>query len=114
VPGLARAGLLGGLALLDGLGRRRAGPRLTGVNASGRLDAARLEPLLRGLGAGQDWELMCHPGYRDPAEVGDPRLLRVHHWEAELAALSSPRFRALCQELGVTLVRFRDLVAAGT
>jgi hypothetical protein len=56
---------------------------------------------------------MCHPGYRDPEEVGDPGLLAFHAWEEELAVLTGPGFAHLCERAGVALTRFRDLESEG-
>lgn len=84
-------------------------PLLLGVGVSGKLDLRYLERTLPLLRPGRTYELMCHPGRWEPGEVGDPRLLAYHRWEEELAALTSSRFRALCEERGIRLSRFRDL-----
>lgn len=107
---VVRGGLLAGLGCLQGRDARQ--PVLLGSGVSGRLDLAALTARLDALAPGGAYELMCHPGYRDPAEAGDPALLRFHRWEAELALLTGPEFAAACARAGVILVRFRDLAPA--
>ncbi len=89
---------------------RQAGVRtpdgLWGMPLLDRLDETALDALLRRLPPG-DWELMVHPGYRDPGRhfAGKPR-------ERELAALTSPAIRALLAEREITLIHFGDLACA--
>jgi predicted glycoside hydrolase/deacetylase ChbG (UPF0249 family) len=111
-PGaLARSAVLQALALLQGGGGLSRGPTLLGAGVSGRLTAAALDARLARVAPGSDYELMCHPGYRDPAEVRDPALLAFHHWDEERELLAGPGLRARCEARGVRLVRFRDLAA---
>jgi len=84
-------------------------PEFIGMSKSGKLDIEYLEKCIASLLPGRTYELMCHPGYFDPGEVDDPRLLAYHHWEQELEVLLGSRFRQLCEEAGVELVGYRDL-----
>ena len=79
------------------------------IDQSGRLDPAYFEQTIPRLQPGEVYELMCHPGYRDPEEVGDPALLAFHGWDEERELLTGPGLRTLCAARGVRLVRFRDL-----
>ncbi|HET9317374.1 MAG TPA: ChbG/HpnK family deacetylase [Vicinamibacteria bacterium] len=51
------------------------------------------------------YEMSCHPGYFDPA------LTAVYHRdrEAELETLTDRRLRPLLEELGITLISYREL-----
>ncbi len=109
---LARSAVLQALALLQGGGGPSRGPTLVGAGVSGRLSADELDARLDRLAPGRVYELMCHPGYRDAAEVRDPRLLAFHHWDEERQLLAGPGFRARCEARGVRPVRFRDLADA--
>lgn len=88
-----------------------AQPRLLGLAGSGRLDLPALHRALSGLVPGGRYELMCHPGEFDAAEVRDGRLLAYHDWSRELAALTDPGFRDHCAQAGIRLVSFRALAA---
>ena len=83
-------------------------PRLAAVGLfeAGRLDEATLLALLDRLPPG-DWELSCHPGAREVQVPEDPRW--VYGWEAELAALTSPRVRDRLAARGITLTSYREL-----
>jgi predicted glycoside hydrolase/deacetylase ChbG (UPF0249 family) len=89
-------------------------PVLLGIAESGRLSLGYLERRFETLKPGRSYELMCHPGRFDPAEIHEPRLLSYHRWEEELALLTGEAFGALCAGRGVRLVRYRDLDAAAT
>jgi chitin disaccharide deacetylase len=67
-----------------------------------------VDPLLRLLEALPEGlsELMCHPGYDDPALA--PSRYRAER-EMELATLTHPRVQARLQELGIELVNFSAL-----
>ncbi len=119
---LARSGAPGGLlrgsiiAALAALARRRVArpvARFLGLEASGRLSFAELDRLTARLQPGGVYELMCHPGRFDSAEVSDPRLLAYHDWQGELAALTDPRAKALLAERDIRLVGYRDLAVEG-
>jgi predicted glycoside hydrolase/deacetylase ChbG (UPF0249 family) len=101
----AKTTMLSALGLLrPGRGARRV--RAVGAFDSGGLSEARLLKLLKRLGGG-DWELMCHPGLA-PGEVPEDPQWR-YDWEAELAALCSPRVRELLRKREITLVSYRAL-----
>jgi predicted glycoside hydrolase/deacetylase ChbG (UPF0249 family) len=85
-------------------GARRV--RAVGVFDSGGLDEARLLKLLSRLGEGE-YELMCHPGLAPGAVPEDPKWR--YAWEAELAALCSPRVRELLRRREITLLSHRAL-----
>lgn len=106
---LVRSALLGGLHLLSKRQRSSPAPRFLGLDQSGRLDVGYFRRTLPTLRPGQIYELMCHPGRLDPAEVRDPRLLEYHEWETELAALTSTEVRDLLSRHNVRLVGYRDL-----
>lgn len=79
-----------------------------GLGPSGKLDLDYLSRRLEELPSGA-YELMCHPGRDDPAEITDGRLRRYHAWEQEWALLRSVECRQLFSRLGVEPVRFSDL-----
>jgi hypothetical protein len=87
--------------------------RFEGLEGSGRLGAPELDAITAGLEPGVVHELMCHPGRFDPAEIADPRLLRYHDWERELAALTDPAVMARLAERGVRVVGYRDIEVSG-
>jgi hopanoid biosynthesis associated protein HpnK len=110
---------LGGLrpALLAGFSRlaarrvRRLGlatPDVClGLEHTGRLDEARLLRLLADLPAGTA-ELVCHPG--EPGEAIARRYPDWgFHWDAETAALTSPRVREVLDGSGVEVISYREL-----
>lgn len=106
--GVLRGSLMAGMALLDGLDQK-GGVDFLGLGESGRLGPDYLRWMLPRLKAGRTYELMCHPGFLDPAEVADARLLAYHDWEGELALLTHPDTRAWMVDRGVRLVGYRDL-----
>lgn len=114
LPGCGFAGLLRNL-LLQGMhtvnNRRlpRPQPLLLGLAHSGRLQAAGLRQLFRRLKPGGQYELMCHPGYFDAAQIADPGLIAYHDWAAELALLLGAEFRDLLTEHGIRLAYYRNL-----
>jgi len=56
------------------------------VNASGTMATGQcLEDMLP---FGRVNELMCHPGYFNPAETVDTQLIGYHAWDAEYALLT--------------------------
>ncbi len=102
----ARSAVLSALAYpwRDGVARK---VRSVGVFEAGRLDEAALLEVIRTLGDG-DWELGCHPGYQ--AEVPEQPGWK-YGWEAELAALTSPRVKAEIAARGVELTTYSALTA---
>ena len=78
-----------------------------GVLATGTLDAATINSLLRHMPPGT-WELVTHPGYND-ASLGNVKTRLKESRETELNALAAPQLRD-----GVDLVSFAQLVADGT
>jgi chitin disaccharide deacetylase len=86
-----------------------ATPHFLGLRASGRLTESMIDHSLRSVVPGRAYELMCHPGYLDPSEVGASDLLKYHDWEGELQALCSPALRALLERRNIRLIGFRDL-----
>jgi predicted glycoside hydrolase/deacetylase ChbG (UPF0249 family) len=91
------------------LGRESKEPRLLGITVSGRLDLAYLETALKRLEPGGVYELVCHPGFRDPAEAFPPAVLAFHRWEQELEVLTGSGVRNLCDFHRVRLCGYRDL-----
>lgn len=80
-----------------------------GVFEAGRLDESALLAVLDSLPAG-DFELGCHPGEGAPHVPEDPAW--TYGWEAELAALTSPRVKAKLVERGITLANYGELQRA--
>jgi predicted glycoside hydrolase/deacetylase ChbG (UPF0249 family) len=80
-----------------------------GVGRSGRLDLGYLRKLFVRLKPGTLYELMCHPGHFNPAEIVDSQLIDYHAWDAEYALLTGDGMRGLCEEFGIRLMRYRDL-----
>ncbi len=78
-------------------------PLFLGLSRSGKLDYDYLTTIFPKLKSGQCYELMCHPGHFDPAEISDARLLAYHDWEAELALLQSPEVNDLYEQFGIRL-----------
>jgi len=100
------------IKVLEMTNRRRADAptaHFLGMETSGKLDLPYLERSLSRLGAGEIYELMCHPGELDVREVSDQRLLRYHDWEGELSTLTSPAARELLHRHGVRLIGYRHL-----
>lgn len=113
-PGaLVRDTLMHGLTAFNRGRLRHSSPAFLGMAESGRLGLPALQALLPRLQPGGVYELMCHPGYRDAAEIDNPRLFGYHDWEGELAVLTSAAARALLERHGVRLIGYRDLAHAG-
>jgi predicted glycoside hydrolase/deacetylase ChbG (UPF0249 family) len=86
-------------------------PRLLGLGPSGRLNLDYLRRAIPRLDPGRVYELMCHPGWYDPAVQQHPSLARYHDWEGEMLALKSPEFTSLLADHGIRLISFKDLPA---
>ena len=111
---LPRTLLMGAMALITrgvdrGVDTGRSQPLFIGLSRSGRLDRAYLEARFARLRPGRVYELMCHPGTFDPAQITDPRLLAYHDWEGELALLCGEAFSGLCAASGIALTHYRAL-----
>ncbi len=102
---------LGLLAMGARASLRRAGvaapDNFYGAFATGFLDAAALEAILRDLPEGTS-ELMCHPGYADEELKSRPTRL-VAQRQVELEALTRPEISNLARELGIELITYRQL-----
>lgn len=83
--------------------------RILGLHQSGACDEAYLHHLLAELPPGTS-EIYCHPAERQTVEMR--RLMPGYRPADELAALTSPRVRALVAERGIRLVRYADLATA--
>jgi predicted glycoside hydrolase/deacetylase ChbG (UPF0249 family) len=108
LPALLRNLVIGGMALANPADRGQ--PLFIGLSRSGRLDLDYLKARLAGLRPGSVYELMCHPGLFDPAQITDPHLLAYHAWEGELTLLCGQAFRDLCETYGIELINYRSLV----
>jgi hopanoid biosynthesis associated protein HpnK len=106
-------GRVGQALIVNALSRRARGRQRSAIDGflgflcAGRLDEGELLRLLEHFPSRGTWELGCHPGLAD-AETPYPHWR--YHWEDELAAVTSPRVRALVARKGIQLVGFRDLV----
>lgn len=103
--------LLQTMETINGFRVASPAPLFIGLSRSGKLDLDYLQTLFAAMKPGQAYELMCHPGCFDPAEISDRRLLAYHDWESELALLTSPQFKDLCEDQGVNIVNYRGLDA---
>ena len=83
--------------------------KFVGLGDSGRLNAGVLRKRFAALKPGTVYELMCHPGFHDVAEVKDSRLLAYHDWEGEVRALTDTALQQWMRETGIRLVSYRDL-----
>jgi hypothetical protein len=86
-------------------------PVFIGLDSSGKLDMRYCRRRFGKLRAGTTYELMCHPGWKDPVALEDPKLAAYHDWELELRTLTSPEFAALLREHGIALVSYANLPA---
>jgi len=98
LAGLARQGAV----RLEAAGLRHS-DRLWGLSSSGHLKEQGLLHILERLGPGVN-ELMCHPGFGDPATAS--RYRWGYEWEEETTALCAERVRQAVQERGVRLCHF--------
>jgi len=80
-----------------------------GMSASGRLNRDFVERFVPTLEHGRVYELMCHPGFLDSAEVTDAALRRYHDWAGEVETLTHPSLPELFARHGVRVVSYRDL-----
>jgi len=100
------------LHTMEAVNRLRSGassePLFIGLGRSGKLDLEYLQTIFARMRPGRAYELMCHPGRFDPAQISDRKLLAYHDWESELALLTGPRFKALCEDYGIAIINYRD------
>lgn len=89
--------------------RERASLQLLGLGASGKLTSEYIRRRFSTLQPGRAYELMCHPGYYDPAEISEQHLIRYHDWESELGLLTGRAFETICTEHGIRVIGYRDL-----
>ena len=108
--GAIRNLMLHGMHLFNGKQIPAGTPKLVGMGESGKLDINYLEKCFTTLLPGRTYELMCHPGYLDPGEIEDPKLLAYHHWEQELDIFVGSKLPRLCDSAGIRLVGYRDLL----
>ena len=106
---LLRNMLIQGMQSINQYRFKRQAPVFLGLNLSGKLTYAYLEKVFAGLRPGYTYELMCHPGYFDPNEILDARLINYHAWENELALLLSPELSELYARFGISLSRYSSL-----
>lgn len=81
-------------------------PIFLGLSQSGKLSLAFLAEVFSRLEPGNTYELMCHPGYFDSAEITDRKLIAYHHWEDELALLQSRKLQDLYEKFTISLSHF--------
>jgi predicted glycoside hydrolase/deacetylase ChbG (UPF0249 family) len=81
-------------------------PLFLGFCHSGKLNYDYLAKIFSSLKSGNRYELMCHPGHFDPAQISDPKLLCYHDWTAELALLQNPKLHELYEQFGIRLVHY--------
>lgn len=103
VSGLVRNTLMQIMQTVNQSASPKQTPIFLGLGQSGKLDLAYLSKIFARLQPGKTYELMCHPGYRVPGEIMDPKLLGYHDWEAELALLQSRDLRDLYKNFGIRL-----------
>lgn len=103
------------LRLLSGITERKLAPlgvafadRTLGLHQSGGCDESYLTHALAELPDGVS-ELYCHPAEAQTPEMR--RLMPGYRPADELAALTSPRIRAVVEEHGIELIRWSDLHA---
>ena len=104
--GLIRNSLMTVMQVFNQFHLNEPAPIFLGLSRSGKLDYATLERLFSKLKAGQCYELMCHVGQFDAAEITDSRLLAYHDWQAELALLQSPQLQDLYQQFNIQLSHY--------
>jgi hopanoid biosynthesis associated protein HpnK len=78
-----------------------------GIVATGFLDEVLLRRMIDALPEGT-WELVCHPGYNDPALKAIKTRLRESRAH-ELRLLTSPNTREMLARSGIQLISYRDL-----
>lgn len=112
VAGVARNLMFLPINLLNGTLVRPNPIPVIGLGVSGRLTRDDLEHLLSGLERGRVYELMCHPGFFDPHEIGDRRLCGFHAWQQEVDVLTGEGFKNLLRRRTIRLIGYRELAHA--
>ncbi|NTV45751.1 MAG: ChbG/HpnK family deacetylase [Chlorobiales bacterium] len=85
-------------------------PKCLGLDKSGKLDLDYLSRVFAKLNPGKAYELMCHPGYFDPNEITDPKLLAYHAWEQELDLLNSSELKSLYRKFNIRPINYRTVL----
>jgi predicted glycoside hydrolase/deacetylase ChbG (UPF0249 family) len=85
----------------------RASDHFSGFRLTGRLGAAELIGVIRGLPPGLT-EFMCHPGYCTAELEAAPTRLKASR-QRELEALTAPEIREAVRETGTRLVSYREV-----
>lgn len=104
-----RDGIMAVLSRVDRRTGHAPAPQFLGMGESGRLSGDYLRRTLPRLEPGGIYELMCHPGRLDRAEVSDDRLLGYHDWEAERRTLTDPALLEALADSEVRLIGYRHL-----
>ena len=94
---------------MQAINRRRCKvgmPVFLGLSQSGKLSLAYLAEVFSRLEPGKTYELMCHPGYFDSAEITDTKLIAYHRWDEELALLQSRKLQDLFEKFTISLSHF--------
>ena len=76
---------------------------------SGKLGSADMMHQFLKLKPGHIYELMCHPGFCNPGEVKNPRLLRYHDWKKEFNTVSVPGLKERYLQQGIRFIGYRDV-----
>jgi predicted glycoside hydrolase/deacetylase ChbG (UPF0249 family) len=110
VSGMLRNSVMQTMQVVNRLACRTGTVTMLGLSQSGRLDLAHLSRLFSRLQPGKTYELMCHPGFFDPVQITDPRLIAYHDWEAELALIQSPAVADLYDRFGIRLAHYQKQI----
>jgi len=108
-PTLVRNTLMQAMQCINRHRTKLQAPLFLGLNRSGKLDYDYLATIFAKLKPGESYELMCHPGRLDPAEITDSRLRSYHDWEGELTLLKSQNIHALYEKFNIRLSRYQHL-----
>ena len=83
----------------------RSADRFWGLGVSGNMNEENLARTIDRLAPGVN-EIMCHPGFSDPAT--SERYPWSYNWDDECAALQSESIRTTIQQRGIRLANFAD------
>ena len=98
-----RNSLIQAMFLLNQQKLKTTTPVFCGLSQSGKLNSAYLSRLFSRLQAGKTYELMCHPGFFNPQEITNPKLIHYHHWQQELDLLLSTELETLYKKFNIQL-----------